>query len=67
MIERIINKQVTLQEEMQKAGFNIVSCGNCRTTLIHRLGKHTIRCVCNLEKVDLSSCPDVWHSNSNSN
>jgi hypothetical protein len=61
--KRIIKKQVELQQQLQKAGFNIVSCGDCGQTLIHKIGKHTIRCVCNLEKVDLSNCPDVWYLN----
>jgi hypothetical protein len=54
-------KQIKLQNEIQDAGFNIVTCGDCGTTLIHKVGKKSIDCVCGSRKIDISNCPDIWH------
>lgn len=58
-------EQIRLQEEIQEAGFNIVECGHCGTTLIHRIRSindedHNIDCLCG-NNMDLSDCPDLWY------
>ena len=40
--QKIAEKQVRIQEEMQSAGFNVVTCGHCGTVLLHRTGETRI-------------------------
>lgn len=47
--------------EMQSKGLNIVSCGNCGTILIHRMGAEDIVCHDCGEHMALSSCPDLYY------
>ena len=54
-------EQIRLQEKIQSAGFNIVTCGNCGSILLHELEEETIKCFCGRE-MDLSDCPDYWYS-----
>ena len=61
MSRRLKTEQVELQLEMQSKGFNIVSCGNCGTTLIHKVGKESIVCYDCGEHMALSDCPDVFY------
>jgi len=58
-------EQIRLQEEIQGAGFNIVECGHCGCTLIHRTRSiddedYSIDCLCG-QNMDLSDCPDLWY------
>lgn len=57
----IVENQIRIQEKMQSAGFNVVTCGNCGTVLLHELGDESIDCFCGHE-MDLSDCPDYWYS-----
>ena len=56
----IAENQIRIQEKIQSAGFNIVTCGNCGSTLLHEIEDETIECFCGHE-MDLSDCPDYWH------
>lgn len=57
---QVVEKQIKLQEQLQNAGYNIVTCGNCGTVLIHELGKGKVNCFCG-QKMDLSDCPDLYY------
>lgn len=52
--------QIRLQKEIQKVGFNIVTCGNCGSILLHEIGDESIECFCGKE-MNLSDCPDYWY------
>ena len=54
-------EQIEIQEEIQKAGYNIVTCGHCGDVILHRMGQETLECLCGVE-MDLSDCPDLWYS-----
>jgi hypothetical protein len=54
-------EQITLQEKIQNAGYNIVTCGSCGSVLLHELESETIECLCGKE-MSLSDCPDYWYS-----
>lgn len=58
--QQIAESQIKIQEEMQSAGFNIVTCGNCGSILLHRLGEEKIDCFCGIT-MSLSDCPDYWY------
>lgn len=62
----ILINQIKLQEQIQKAGFNIVTCGNCGETLIHNRGDETIKCFCGNE-MSLTDCPDLYYKGMNIN
>ena len=59
--KQIAENQIRIQEKIQSAGFNIVTCGNCGSILLHEVGDETIECFCGRE-MDLSDCPDLWYS-----
>ena len=40
----LLKKQIELQEEMQSKGLNLVTCGNCGTTIIHKTHSEEISC-----------------------
>ena len=56
----IAENQIRIQEKMQTAGFNIVTCGNCGTILLQEISDETIECFCGHD-MDLSDCPDYWY------
>lgn len=56
----IAENQIRLQEEIQSAGVNLVTCGNCGSILLHDLKDETIECFCGSE-MDLHDCPDYWY------
>lgn len=59
--QQIAEHQIELQLKMQSAGFNLVTCGNCGTLLIHETSdKETIDCFCG-RAMSLSDCPDYWY------
>lgn len=41
--EKVI-EQIEIIKEMQSAGFNIVDCGNCGSTIVHRTPTEEIVC-----------------------
>jgi hypothetical protein len=53
-------EQIELQEKMQRAGINLVTCGNCGAILLHSTEQEEIECFCG-RKMDLSDCPDYWY------
>lgn len=58
--KEITEEQIKIQEEMQSAGFNLVTCGNCGSVLLHRLDdKDNIDCFCG--EMPKSDCPDYWY------
>jgi hypothetical protein len=59
--KQIVERQIELQEKIQKAGFNIVECGICGTVLLHEIGEEEIDCFCD-ETMALSDCPDLYYS-----
>ena len=58
--EKIAEWQLELQSKIQSAGFNIVTCGNCDSVLLHEIGDEKIDCLCGIN-MDLSDCPDYWY------
>lgn len=52
--------QVTIQNEMQSAGFNVVNCGSCGSVMLMRQEEEVLNCLCGSE-MDLSDCPDYWY------
>jgi hypothetical protein len=50
-------EQIKLQHELQNLGYNIVTCGNCGSVLIHRTNVTEIECYCGTH--DISDCPDL--------
>ena len=62
----IVEHQIYLQEKIQSAGFNVGTCGNCGTVLLHELGDEKTDCFCG-NKMDLSDCPDLFHSGMENN
>lgn len=58
--KQVILHQIKLQEKLQSSGFNVVECGNCGTVLLHELGDESIHCFCG--EMELSNCPDLFHS-----
>ena len=64
--KEIAENQIRIQQEMQNAGFNIVTCGNCGSTLLHEIEDETIECLCGHD-MDLSDCPDLWYKGCQNN
>lgn len=59
---QIAEDQIRIQEAMQSAGFNLVTCGNCGSILLHEIEVEddSIDCFCGREMAT-SDCPDYWH------
>lgn len=57
---QLAENQIRIQEAMQNAGFNVVTCGNCGNILLHEIDYESIECFCEQE-MDLSDCPDFWY------
>ena len=55
-----------IQGEIQSAGFNLVTCGNCGSILLHEIEDETIECLCGHD-MDLSDCPDLWYKGCQNN
>lgn len=55
-----MNNQLELQlEVVAKSGINIVTCGNCGSTLLHRIEDENLKCPdCNFES-ELCDFPDL--------
>jgi ribosomal protein S27E len=52
------NQQIL--QEMQRAGFNVVTCGDCGAIILHRTGVDEVTCQeCNLTN-DITDCPDLY-------
>lgn len=58
--KEIAERQIELQSKMQSVGFNLVTCGNCGSLLIHEVGDEIIDCFCG-QAMDVSDCPDYWY------
>lgn len=54
--------QIALQEKIQQAGVNIVTCGNCGSVLLHETPAESIQCPhCGLNS-DPCDFPDLWYT-----
>ena len=55
-----MNNQLELQNEVvAKSGINIVTCGNCGSTLLHRIEDEILKCDdCDFES-ELCDFPDL--------
>lgn len=58
--KELAENQIRIQEDMQRAGFNVVTCGNCGTVLLHRTKTDNIECFCGT--MALSDCPDLYYN-----
>lgn len=59
----LAKEQISMMHEIQSAGFNMVTCGNCGTLLIHRTDdKEDIDCFGCQEVMAKSDCPDYWYT-----
>jgi hypothetical protein len=58
--KEIILNQIALQEEIQAAGFNIVTCGNCGEVRLMRSADEELHCTCGVE-MDAWDCPDLFY------
>lgn len=58
---QLVGQQIRIFFEMQSAGFNVVTCGNCGTTLFHKVGEEKINCFGCMNQMDPSDCPDYWY------
>jgi Zn-finger protein len=64
---QIAIEQIKLQQKIKQAtGINIVSCGNCGTTLLHEKNATEIKCFCGIN-MNLSYCPDLYYSGMENN
>lgn len=59
----VVQNQIKLIEELQNTGFNVVSCGNCGSIMIHRTSDTHLDCLCGI-KMELCDCPDLWYKGS---
>lgn len=59
-------QQIGYYKDILASGYNIVTCGNCGTTLIHPLQATKINCICEAE-LDFCDCPDLWYDNDENN
>ena len=57
----IVLHQIELQEQIQKIGINLLTCGSCGTVLLHELKNEKVECLCGLS-LDSHDCPDYWYS-----
>jgi len=59
--KEIALKQIELQLEIQRiSNINIVNCGNCGSTILHRMDdNNNIECFCGI--MAKSDCPDLWY------
>jgi hypothetical protein len=60
--QQLLDKQIQLQEEVQKmAKITLVTCGNCSTPFMHRMGLETVKCYSCGHRLDTSGCPDLFY------
>ena len=56
-----IQKQIELQDEIiEKAGINMVTCGMCGTTMLHRLNEEELECPDCGFKSEPCDFPDIY-------
>lgn len=58
--KHIEETQKKIFSDMQNAGFNVCTCGNCGRVLFHRMNAESISCPNCWEVMDLSDCPDIY-------
>ena len=60
-MEKLIKEQIDVFFQIQNSGFNIVTCGNCGTVLLHKINNEEhIDCFGCHTKMAKSDCPDYW-------
>ena len=58
----LAQEQMNLVQEIQeKCKINIVNCGNCGSTILHKLDAENIECHCCGLVLDHCDCPDLWY------
>lgn len=59
----LAQEQLDLMNEIRSiANINIVTCGNCGTTLLQDMSKQdSIECFGCKSEMDISDCPDLWY------
>lgn len=59
----LAEEQIAIQHEIQRAGFNIVICGNCDQVILHRIDDNDeLECIGCGEEMDKSDCSDLWYT-----
>jgi hypothetical protein len=59
---KLAEQQLKLMDEVRaKADINLVTCGHCGTTLLHKRKDTSIDCWSCKREMDLSDCPDYWY------
>jgi len=57
-----LQKQIELQEEIQKQGINLISCSHCDTILFHKTETIEFNCwACN-HKLYPNDCEDFYYT-----
>ena len=54
-------KQIEILKELQKIGYNIITCGECGSVNIVRKAKETFRCYDCFELQQHHDCPDLFY------
>lgn len=57
-----IIRQIAIQESIQSAGFNIVTCGNCGSVILHEIEDEEIDCPYCDSVLETSDCPDYFYT-----
>lgn len=66
--KELVKEQIDLFYDINRAGLNIVTCGNCGTMLLHKIDeKETITCFSCKEVMAKSDCPDYWFDGAENN
>ena len=59
-IVSFFNDQLLILRDMQKAGYNIVTCWDCGNVIMHRKGEIKKKCECG-QVVEMHDCPDLYY------
>ena len=57
-----LEKQIELQEEIQRQGINLISCSHCDTTLFHRTDVTEMVCWSCKENIYPNDCGDFYYT-----
>ena len=60
--EELIKEQVKFHDRIRKQlNLNIVDCGNCGATIVHKRKVDDVTCPDCLETMEVSVCPDIYY------
>jgi len=54
-------KQLEIQEAIQEAGYNVVTCGDCGCVFFHEIGEKILVCPHCDEEQECSDAPDLFY------